>query len=437
MLDEIARTGEVQGIVLAEAGLVAVQHGVAKIVHIHGDAVAHDEHQDQAAEQRHHQTHRVTPQFQRLAQGIAEGARKIEAAVPHPRVRRYALRRGRNRRPGRGSGSASVIGRVRVLQISDKSFFQRFGAALFDNLPWRIAGQHPPVIHQRNAVAALGLVHEVGRDEDRHLVSARQIDEQLPEGIARHRIDARGRFVQDQQFRRMHQRHRQRQALAHAERQFVGHGIGRAVQPETGQKFAYPRRDRRFRHAEQARMQHQVLLDAEFGVQRKRLRHVADTPPRGDVARVHFLPEQPGFALARRQQAGEHLHGGGLAAAVGAEEAENLAAVDAEVDVVDRREIAEAHGQVARFDGNILAIGKRRHHDCPMAAFFFFRQQRDEGRLQRRSAGAFVQFLGRPGGENPPRVHRHQPVEAFGLLHVGGGDHHAHARTRFTDMGNQ
>jgi hypothetical protein len=73
-------------------------------------------------------------------------------------------------------------------------------------------------------------------------------------------------------------------------------------------------------------MQHQVLLDAEFGVQRKRLRHIADAPPRGDVARVRLLPEQPGFALARWQQSGEHLHGGGLAAAVGAEEAENLAA---------------------------------------------------------------------------------------------------------------
>jgi len=34
--------------------VVAIQHGVAQIIHIHGNAVAHDEHQDQAAEQRHH-----------------------------------------------------------------------------------------------------------------------------------------------------------------------------------------------------------------------------------------------------------------------------------------------------------------------------------------------------------------------------------------------
>jgi hypothetical protein len=42
------------------------------------------------------------------------------------------------------------------------------------------------------------------------------------------------------------------------------------------------------------------------------------------------MPEQPGAAIARRQEAAEHLHGGGLAAAVGADEAEDLAAADAE-----------------------------------------------------------------------------------------------------------
>jgi hypothetical protein len=42
--------------------------------------------------------------------------------------------------------------------------------------------------------------------------------------------------------------------------------------------------------------------------------------------RIDRLTEQPGLPLAGGQQAGEHLHRRGLAAAVGAEKAEDLAA---------------------------------------------------------------------------------------------------------------
>jgi hypothetical protein len=82
---------------------------------------------------------------------------------------------------------------------------------------------------------------------------------------------------------------------------------------------------------EQLRVQHQVLPHGELAIQRERLRHIAHAPARVDVVRVDRLAEQPGLAVAGRQQAGEHLHGGGFAAAVGAQEAEDLAAADAEV----------------------------------------------------------------------------------------------------------
>ena len=150
------------------------------------------------------------------------------------------------------------------------------------------------------------------------------------------------------------------------------------------------------------------------------------------------MAEQARLALAGRQQAGQHLHGGAFAAAVGAQKAKNLATPDAKADVVHGHEVAKAHGQALGLDGDVVRVDLQRRDEHRRMAFApRLGQQRDEGRLQRRSAGAFVQFLGRPGGENPPRVHRHQPVEAFSLLHVGGGDHHAHARTGFTDMGNQ
>ena len=76
-------------------------------------------------------------------------------------------------------------------------------------------------MHERNAIAARGLVHEVRRDEDRHVVLAREVGQDLPEAVARDGIDARCRLVQDQNIGRMDHRDRKRQALADAERQRV------------------------------------------------------------------------------------------------------------------------------------------------------------------------------------------------------------------------
>ena len=71
-------------------------------------------------------------------------------------------------------------------------------------------------------------------------------------------------------------------------------------------------------------------------------------------------PNSQRLPLAGRQQAGQHLHGRGLAAAVGAEEAEDLAALDAEAHVVDGDEIAEAHRQIPRLDGDLAVVRRAR-----------------------------------------------------------------------------
>ncbi|MNN21783.1 hypothetical protein D3C81_1351160 [compost metagenome] len=50
-LDEVARTGKLQRIVVADGCLVAIEDGIAQVFHVHGDAEAHDEHQNQCAGQ--------------------------------------------------------------------------------------------------------------------------------------------------------------------------------------------------------------------------------------------------------------------------------------------------------------------------------------------------------------------------------------------------
>ena len=140
------------------------------------------------------------------------------------------------------------------------------------------------------------------------------------------------------------------------------------------------------------------------------------------------MAEQPGLALACRQQTGEHLHCGGFAATVGTEKAEDLAASDAEADMVHGREVTKTHGQVTGLNGDfiVLAGDKGRDHDGPVAALLLFRQQGDEGRLQRSGVGSLVQFLWRAGGQDSTGIHCHQPVETLGFVHVGRGDDHAH-----------
>ena len=53
------------------------------------------------------------------------------------------------------------------------------------------------------------------------------------------------------------------------------------------------------------------------------------------------------------QQTAQHPDGGGFARAVGAEEAEDLAALDVQVDMIHGDEAAEAFHQVVDFDSVI------------------------------------------------------------------------------------
>ena len=104
-----------------------------------------------------------------------------------------------------------------------------------------------------------------------------------------------------------------------------------------------------------------------------------------DVAALDRLAEQQGRALGRRQQPGQHLHRRRLAAAVGAEESEDLAALDLELDVVDGGEAAEALGQPVRLDRGRSARGlERADHRLLVALARLRRQQLDERLLERR-----------------------------------------------------
>ena len=70
----------------------------------------------------------------------------------------------------------------------------------------------------------------------------------------------------------------------------------------------------------QLRVEIKVLSHRELGIERERLRHIADAIARAHVASIDRPSEQQSLASAYRQQAGQHLHCGGFAAAVRAHE---------------------------------------------------------------------------------------------------------------------
>jgi hypothetical protein len=84
---------------------------------------------------------------------------------------------------------------------------------LFDELLRGAVGALPAQIEDGDPVAALGLVHQVGRD-DHGRAGIDQVEQPFPEVPPRLGIDGGGRLVQEQKLGLVNDRRRQRQALA-------------------------------------------------------------------------------------------------------------------------------------------------------------------------------------------------------------------------------
>ena len=99
----------------------------------------------------------------------------------------------------------------------------------------------------------------------------------------------------------------------------------------------------------------EVLPHRKLAIERERLRHVAHALASRQIVGVHELAEQLGLAFCRGEQASEHLHRSGLAAAVRAEEAKDLAAADGETHAINGDEAAESFGKIRGLDGRLAA----------------------------------------------------------------------------------
>ena len=201
--------------------LVLVEDGIGEMLDIEGDPEAEGDHHNDRAKQREGKPHSVAPQFDRLEQSVRPAPARVEHSVwasggsRRGVCRRYLLDWPLSRLP------------CGVLEIADECVFQRSRPARADQVRRAALRQDLPGVHGRDPVAARGLVHKMGRDEDRYAILARHVDQALPELVALDRIDARSRLIKNKDPRPMQHRDRKLQALANAEREAVGARVGK------------------------------------------------------------------------------------------------------------------------------------------------------------------------------------------------------------------
>lgn len=198
-------------------------------------------------------------------------------------------------------------------------------------------------LYQRYAVAERCLVHVRRGDDDGYALRLQPF-QHVPELTARHGVNAGGRLVEEQHPRGMYQGARQGQFLLHAARELacpsglerlnlavdVGHEV--VVLFDGG--------------VEDCGEKPQVLLDREVLVEREAARHIAYEAAYLLVIAHNIEAIDSGFSAVGSQQGGQYAEERGLACAVGADDAVDVALADGEADASQSLRLAVGLGQI-------------------------------------------------------------------------------------------
>ena len=209
------------------------------------------------------------------------------------------------------------------------------------------------------------------------------MDKRAPKFVPFDRIDPRGRLIENEHGRVVQNGHGELEPLFYAKRQALWTLIGNILQVILLKQFLDPALNLIRGQMIEMRVQVEILPDSEFLIKRERLRHVPDIHARLHVVGFHGLAKQLRRPLCWRQKSCQHFHCRGLAATVRAQEAEDLAAIDAEAHMVHRCEIAEPLSKAVGLDDRWPGVvgGPRPHDDWFVFCTLLFRQQVNEGRL--------------------------------------------------------
>ena len=228
------------------------------------------------------------------------------------------------------------------------------------------------MVHDRHPVAEpVGLLHVVRRQQHRQPVAV-QLVEDLPQGEAALRVEAGGRLVEEQDVRIVRDAARDHQTLGHAARERVDAGRGAVGQTELLQQFRRPRPRLPPVHPEVPAVVVEVLPYGEAAVERVGLGDDADRLLGQGRFAGHVHATDAGPARRRHHAGREHADCGRLAGAVGAEQAEDLARGDGQVESVDRLHAAGIRlreplrlDDILEVAGDGHSIRRDSHHPSP------------------------------------------------------------------------
>ena len=197
------------------------------------------------------------------------------------------------------------------------------------------------LVHDRDPIAELGLVHVVRGHEDRDLLALLELADVAPDRAAGLRIQPDRRLVEEQHPRRVHQPAGDLQPPPHAAAERPDHAVLAVVEADHLEHLPHPRRDQRGLDAVELGMQLEVLLGGQVAVERRVLEDEADVAA-DVVALAHHVVAGDLRAPARRLgERAEHVDRGGLAGAVRTQESEHLAGLDGERDAADGLDVPE------------------------------------------------------------------------------------------------
>src|SRR6266566_3907170 len=131
--------------------------------------------------------------------------------------------------------------------------------------------EQAPVVDVRHVHAAFRLVHVVRRHEQRRPLLG-QLEEQVPEEPARHRIDARRGLVEEEDAGLVDQGAGEGEALLEAAGEAAGGLVLAPVETAPRDQIALALRPGSGRHAVDVAVEVEVLADGEIGVQAELLR---------------------------------------------------------------------------------------------------------------------------------------------------------------------
>ena len=198
----------------------------------------------------------------------------------------------------------------------------------------------------------LDLGQVVRREEDRALLAdLLQVVEKLGLLV---RVEVARRLVEDEDRRVVDERLREADALAVAVRQ-VPDLLAEHLREAAHLDDALARACWKVLVVEVPEVggELQVLEHAHLEVERRALRQVAEALAHLERLVEDVVAVDPRRPAGRRDEAREDAHRGRLAGAVWAEKADDFAAPNLEVDLVERAERPEALGQVVRVDHHV------------------------------------------------------------------------------------